>query len=133
MSPACAAHKEINVLHSGDIQVFIKAVHSVLKDDGFQLPTPMVVNAPNNILEWSSHACSLMIFGKTLVQYLRHCLPETSRSAGVERMWEIFHKLRTSKHFHALYYAAGFIPRALSKKIQWSNHSRKQELQLCLV
>ena len=62
MSLACAAHKEINVLHSGDIQVFIKAVHSVLKDDGFQLPTPMAANAleaANNILEWSSRACCL--------------------------------------------------------------------------
>ena len=85
MSLACAAHKEINVLHSGDIQVFIKAVHSVLKDDGFQLPTPMAANAQpleanNNILEWSSRACSkttLMIFCKTVVQYLPHCLPET--------------------------------------------------------
>ena len=33
---------------------------------------------------------------------------------------------------NALYYAAGFIPRALSK-IQWSNHPRKQDIQLCLA
>ena len=181
MSLACAAHKEINVLHSGDIQVFIKAV---LKDDGFQLPTPMAANAleaANNILEWSSRACSkttLMIFCKTVVQYLRHCLPETCSSAGFETkhfllLWENFLKTSTSvspnpilyqfltdsmlkqllqtsnpvplppvdiqqeslsyEERNALYYAAGFIPRALSKKIQRSNHPRKQDIQLCLA
>ena len=83
-------------------------VYTVVKYDGFQLPTPMAANAltaANNILEWSSHACSktiLMIF-LHLVQHLPHCLPETNSSAKFERMWEMFHKLRTSKHFLSLW------------------------------
>ena len=39
----------------------------------------------------------------------------------------------TAQEMNALRYAAGYIPRALQKKLQKSAHPLKEELQLCLM
>ena len=51
-----------------------------------------------------------------------------SESAGAEQQPSI-----TKQELNALRYAAGYIPRALSKKLKKSAHPLKDELQLCLL
>ena len=51
-----------------------------------------------------------------------------SESAGAEQQPSI-----TTQELNALRYAAGYIPRALSKKLKKSAHPLKDELQLCLL
>ena len=41
--------------------------------------------------------------------------------------------LITTQEMNALRYAAGYIPRALQKKLRRSTHPLKEELQLCLL
>ena len=51
-----------------------------------------------------------------------------SQTAGAEEQPEI-----TMQELNALRYAAGYIPRALSKKLKKSAHPLKDQLQLCLL
>ena len=51
-----------------------------------------------------------------------------SQGAGAEQQPSI-----TTQELNALIYVAGYIPRALSKKLKKSAHPLKDELQLCLL
>ena len=51
-----------------------------------------------------------------------------SQGAGAEQQPSI-----TTQELNALRYVAGYIPRALSKKLKKSAHPLKDELQLCLL
>ena len=168
----------------------------VLKDEGFQLPTPLAEKAlksAERLLEWLSDAENkeaASIFASNFIGSLKSCF-STYRKArsGREQMWECYYKLRSSERFvtrwaqflqasvgteacpifyqfvtdsimevlikehfplevacseqklasldyeevNALRYTAGYVIRALRRKIERSAHPLMEELILCLV
>ena len=169
----------------------------VLKDDGFQLPTPLAkraVRTAEMLLEWLSDTANELpstAFASSFVDSLNTCFqPFTVKTvrSGREKMWENYYKLRSSDNFktkwttflndsvgsvacpifyqyvtdcimevlikqyfpvdttsepdvasltyeeaNALRYTAGYVIRALRKKIEGSAHPLLEELVLCLV
>ena len=78
----------------------------VLKDEGFQLPTPLAEKAlksAERLLEWLSDAENkeaASIFASNFIGSLNSCFStyRTARS-GREQMWERYYKLRSSERF----------------------------------
>ena len=173
------------------------AVMAVLEDDGFSLPSELARKAratATRVLTWSSEPNNLPMltaFARELLQLLEECLTSRQPSQSQrEKMWEAYHKLRTSavfkslwvrfldtstageacpifyqyvtdklfkasimQHFpvsteavsgtisessltyeevNALRHAAGYVPRALRKKLERGSHPMKEEMVLCL-
>ena len=79
----------------------------VLKDEGFQLPTPLAERAlktAERLLEWLSEAenkGAASIFASNFIGSLKSCFSTFRRTArsGREQMWERYYKLRSSEEF----------------------------------
>ena len=182
-------------IESGEI--LKRAVHAVLGDDGFQVPSPSARKAletAKHLLVWCDDPANVPIlssFAEELVALQSSCFKASSSlsaNAQRENLWGSFHRLRSSssykafwsrflqsrecesdpiffqyvsdsvfkelvkKHYplsdeggeqpqqslsyeekNALRYTAGYIPRALRKKVERCNHPLMEELVLCLV
>ena len=168
----------------------------MLTDEGFSVPSEPAQNAraiASSVLQWCDDPCNLPMltaFSQELLQLLQECLSmqQLPHQVKRERMWEAYHKLRTSEvfkikwvvflknlaaigpcpifyqyvtdqvfkdmilqHFqvntetgngahsetgltyeevNALRYSAGYVPRALRKKLERGSHPLKEELVL---
>ena len=185
-------------------QFFVRAIESLLSDDGFKLPSPSAKEAyghARQLLHWyraqdSPHnAAMFSSFASDLVAKLKLCFPKvmpsssSSISASREALWRNYHQFRCSQEFHtkwtrflqsalhsestpifyqfitekvfenllrehfplpkptpqaketdltyeernALRYAAGYIPRALTKKLKSSSHPIRKGMIICLT
>ena len=82
---------------------------TVVSDDGFSLQPPSVSSAPKiakELPEWLSHPeqnAAPTEFAQNLTTILETCFGSKDRSMKVkrEKMWAIYHKLRTSAEYTA--------------------------------
>ena len=185
-------------LLTGPYEMLKAAVRSVLTDDGFSVsykPAQSARVIASRVLQWCDDPCNLprlTAFSQELLQVLKECLSmqQLPHQVKRERIWETYHKLRTSyvfktkwvdflkisaaigpcpifyqyitdqvfqdmvlQHFqvnaetgnraytgtgltyeeiNALRYSAGYVPRALRKKLEHGSHPLKEELILFL-
>ena len=176
--------------------LFAKGVNALLDDDSFRIPSSPASHVRKTaecVSKWiPNHQDEVSSFEKKLTASLSSCMQvrQSSQKIRRERMWSLYHSLRTSDAYlaewrtflqksgnsevspifyqyighhvfkqliklhhplesgegmavshptltyeetNALYYAAGYVPRALKKKLMKSAHPLKEDLQLCLL
>ncbi len=80
-------------IYTDNVKLFLSAVGTILKDDGFKLPSPEAsdaAGAASSMLDWSKCAANkplLCDFSRRLVKYLRTCLLPDAQQVNREGMW----------------------------------------------
>lgn len=85
----------------------VDTLQQLLKDDGFKVKSARATSAleaASKLLEWckgDENRRELVVFSEWLVSSFRRCLSSNHRSfvLWAEKMWTMFHDLRTSKEF----------------------------------
>lgn len=93
----------------------------VLKDEGFDLPSPQAKFARlcgeklHLWLSGSNNTVQIVSFANDLVSSLQTCFAESSKSRAVrEKMWENYYKLRSSFEFQDMW--AAFLRKSIDVK-----------------
>ncbi len=100
-----------NLCNTGPSERLKAAVSAVLEDDGFSLPSELAQKArttATRVLLWCDDASNLprlTTFAQELLQLLMECLATQQLPQGAvrEKMWEAYHKLRTSAVFKSMW------------------------------
>ena len=84
--------------------LLVKGVYAVLTDDSFKLPfcrASSVLKTAKHLANWiPNHHDEVSFFEKNLIASLSGCMQGTlSAKKGRERMWSLYHSLRTSDDY----------------------------------